>query len=67
MIPGQERWLKIQMASGWWRSGRQGCNPAGEGPVMSIVRFRTVAIPTLGEGNKRVVFEPRRSVQAGRV
>ena len=26
-------------------SGRQGCNPAGESPVMIIVRFGHVAIP----------------------
>ena len=28
-------------------SGRQGCNPAGESPAMSIARFRHVVIPRL--------------------
>jgi len=33
-------------------SGRQGHNPAGVSPVMSIARFRHVAIPHLGAGNQ---------------
>jgi hypothetical protein len=32
-------------------SGRQGCNPAGESPAMSIARFRHVAIPQFMLGN----------------
>ena len=37
---------------GWGGSGRQGHNPAGGSPVMSIARFRHVAIPHLGAGNQ---------------
>jgi len=33
-------------------SGRQGRNPAGESPVMSIARFGHVAIPRFGAGNQ---------------
>ncbi|MHC4597128.1 MAG: hypothetical protein ACYS19_19555 [Planctomycetota bacterium] len=38
------------MATGIW-SGRQGCNPAGESPVVPAARFRHVVMPHLGMGN----------------
>jgi len=33
------------------RSGRQGCNPAGESPVVPVARFRHVVMPHPGMGN----------------
>ncbi len=41
---------KIFVAAGIW-SGRQGCNPAGESPVVPVARFRHVVMPHLGRGN----------------
>ena len=41
-------------------SSRQGCNPAGENPVMIIVRFGHVAIPQFWE----VTSSPLRGVNA---
>jgi hypothetical protein len=36
-------------------SSRQGCNPAGESPAMSIARFRHVAIPRFMTGNRMFI------------
>jgi hypothetical protein len=36
-------------------SSRQGCNPAGESPAMSIARFRHVAIPQFMTGNRMFI------------
>jgi hypothetical protein len=57
-------------------SGRQGRNPAGESPVMSIPRFGHVAIPRFVLGNRMFIawckrpgcpedVEPQRWVQPG--
>ena len=32
-------------------SSRQGCNPAGESPAVSVARFRHVVMPHPGMGN----------------
>ena len=37
------------------RSSRQGCNPAGESPAVSIARLGHVAMPLFGAGNHRVL------------
>jgi len=34
------------------RSSRQGCNPAGESPAVSVARNGHVAMPLLGAGNQ---------------
>ena len=65
---------KIRVATEVW-SGRQGCNPAGESPVVPVARFRHVVMPHPGMGNhpgyawcNRLefrdfrVFEPRGNV-----
>ena len=60
---GEHRWgaaqgldaaiyLTIGTGIGGGGSSRQGCNPAGESPVVSITRVGHVAIPHLGAGNE---------------
>jgi len=34
------------------RSGRQGCNPVGGSPAVSVARVGCVAMPHLGAGNQ---------------
>ena len=34
------------------RSGRQGCNPAGESPAVSVARIGYVVMPHPGAGNQ---------------
>jgi hypothetical protein len=34
------------------RSGRQGCNPAGESPAVSVARVGYVVMPQPGAGNQ---------------
>ena len=37
------------------RSGRQGCNPAGESPVVSVARVGYVVMPHLGRVTNRAM------------
>ncbi len=65
--------LSSNLKGGW--SGRQGCNPAGGSPAVSVARVGYVAMPHLGAGNQpsyawckrpgRPVVEPQRWVQSG--
>ena len=44
--------MRVPMRGTGAGSSRQGRNPAGESPVMSITRFRHVAIPHPRAGNQ---------------
>jgi len=65
--------LSNNLKGGW--SSRQGCDPAGESPAVSVARVGYVAIPHLGAGNQpsdawckrpgRLVVIPQRWVQSG--
>ena len=46
-------------------SGRQGRNPAGESPAMSIARFRHVAIPQFMLGNHMFIAWCKRPGRPG--
>ena len=46
-------------------SGRQGRNPAGESPVMSIPRFGHVAIPRFMSGNRMFIAWCKRPGRLG--
>ena len=50
------------------RSSRQGCNPAGESPVVSVARVGYVVMPHPGAGNQPGCpedFDLQRWVQPG--